>query len=346
MSMIQQTAIARGRNCPLDYRYSPQALGACKPRECDTVYIAGGLYGNVEALDCMLRLRAEEEARGRRVTLFFNGDFNWFNIDGNDFRYVNETVRGHSAIQGNIEAELGRDSSDVGCGCGYPDYVSDDVVERSNTIMSALQTTAARFPTLRQALAELPRYAVLTVAGERIAVVHGDLCSLSGWQLAAEALAPADTDLRSALGAETAPVTSWTTLATWFRQVGARVIASSHTCLPVAQDLILDGRAHLVINNGAAGMPNFRGTTFGLITRLSVDPEVPRASLYGAQIGSVRCDAIPLRYSQTVWLKRFVAQWPPRSAAHDNYHARLVNGPSFSVAQAARIGRSSTLTGR
>lgn len=336
--MNQRVENALGRNCPLDYRYSPQMLNGCEPQECDTAYIVGGLYGNVEALDRLLRLKVEEEGQGRRVTLFFNGDFNWFDIEASGFRYVNETVLAHAAIQGNVEAELKRALSTAGCGCGYPSYVDDATVERSNAIMRTLQTTAARFPALVEALAALPRYAVLTVGGERIAVVHGDLCSLSGWQLAAEALAPADVALRRSLGAETAPVTTEATLTGWFRQAGVRIIASSHTCLPVAQGVVVDGCPHLVINNGAAGMPNFRGTTFGVITRLSADREMPAASLYGGQIGGARFDAIPLDYTHGAWLERFTRQWPPGSAAHKGYYARLVEGPRFSLRQASRLG--------
>lgn len=343
--MDQSTATAPGRQCPLDYQYSAQAVRECRPLVCDTAYVIGGLYGNVEALAWLLHRRAEEAAQGRRVTLFFNGDFNWFDIQAADFQYVNATVLSHAAIQGNVEAELGRQLSTAGCGCGYPNYVDDATVARSNAIMGALRTIAARFPKLRQALADLPRYAVLSIAGERVGVVHGDLSSLAGWQLAAEALAPADIELRRTLGAEAAPLTSQRTLTTGFQQAGVRVIASSHTCLPVAQDVRVDGRLHLVINNGAAGMPNFRGTTFGVITRLSADPEVPSASLYGMQIGKVRCDAIPIDYAQASWLRRFTAHWPPGSPAFERYYARLLEGPRFSIAQAARIGQSDAVSG-
>ena len=49
----------------------------------------------------------------------------------------------HHAIRGNVEAELASDE-DAGCGCAHPDYVGDDVVDRSNQIMTRLRATAGR----------------------------------------------------------------------------------------------------------------------------------------------------------------------------------------------------------
>ena len=54
-----------------------------------------------------------------------------------------------------------------------------------------------------------------------------------------------------------------------FARAGVRAFASSHTCLPVLQCFEGD---HAVVNNGAAGMPNFRGTRYGLATRISAAP--------------------------------------------------------------------------
>ncbi len=93
--------------------------------------------------------RAEPE----RVTLCFNGDFNWFNVDDAGFRAINERVLRHDAILGNVEAELDSNSNDAGCGCAYPEQVDQGTVERSNQIHAALKRTAARHPDLLARLA-------------------------------------------------------------------------------------------------------------------------------------------------------------------------------------------------
>ena len=42
-----------GRACPLRYRYGVDALAKASERYADTLYVVGGLYGNVEALDAV-----------------------------------------------------------------------------------------------------------------------------------------------------------------------------------------------------------------------------------------------------------------------------------------------------
>ena len=85
----------------------------------------------------------------------FNGDVHWLDVDPDDFQAISETVLAHHAIKGNVEAELAAEE-DAGCGCAYPDYISDDVVERSNQIMTRLRATAGRFPELVGRLGAAP----------------------------------------------------------------------------------------------------------------------------------------------------------------------------------------------
>ena len=89
-------------------------------------------------------------------------------------------------------------------------------------------------------------------------------------------------------------------------------------------------------------MSNFANTTFGLITRISVDPRVPAESLYGVALGGLRFDALPVRFDQTVWIGRFLASWAPGSPAYESYFDRIVSGPDFSPADA--VGGRVTLT--
>jgi hypothetical protein len=315
----RESVEVRGRSCPIGYRYRPEALAQPARLEADTLYVVGGLYGNPVALEAALE-RADREPGGP-AAIVFNGDFHWLDVDPDDFRAVSQTVLAHHATKGNVEAELASDE-DAGCGCAYPDYVGDDVVDRSNQIITRLRATAGRFPELVRRLGELPRYLTASVAGERVGIVHGDPESLAvrrqvGWR-----------------GRPTTPAD----LLDWFGRADVTVFASSHTGLPYAQ-VVPDGRGQrLVVNNGAAGLGNFAGTAFGVVTRLSSDPRPPADSLYGATVGAVRCDAVALRFNLGGWKARFLAQWPPGSPGHRSYFTRLTGGTHLRLPQAARAG--------
>jgi len=307
-----------GRACPVDYRYGAQALAAAASIEAETLYVAGGLYGNAFALDTVLELAAAEP--GARVV--FNGDFNWFNVDAGEFRRVNEAVLAHAATRGNVETELAHAERGAGCGCGYPDWVGDAEVERSNRILERLRATAAAQPGLTRRLGELPMFAVARVGETRVGIVHGDAESLAGWAFSQEKLATQAGLAAAAAAFETA-------------RVG--VIASSHTCLPVLQSFETAAGEAVLVNNGAAGMPNFRGTRHGLVTRISVHPPPAGAALYGTASGGVHVHAIPVHYDATAWERKFTAQWPAGSDGSLSYHQRICNGPAYSVGDAMRV---------
>jgi hypothetical protein len=225
----------------------------------------------------------------------FNGDFHWLDIDPEAFQAISETVLGHHAIKGNVEAELAS-AEEAGCGCAYPDYISDDVVERSNQIMSRLRATASRFPELVTRLGQLPRYLTASVGGQRIGILHGDPESLAGWRLALEAVEPGDPLVRRQVGWRGRPTTI-VDLLDWFGRAKVSVFACTHTGLPFAQELgDQQGRRRLVINNGSAGLPSFTGTSFAVITRLSTNPQPPADSLYGTTLDGLRCDALALEF--------------------------------------------------
>jgi hypothetical protein len=160
-----------GRSCPRTYRYQPEALAQPAQLEADTLYVVGGLYGNPAALRAVLERAGREP--GGPATVVFNGDFHWLDVDPEDFQAISEAVLAHHAVKGNVEAELAS-NEDAGCGCAYPDYIDDVVVERSNQIMTRLRATAGRFPDLVARLGELPRYLTASVGGQRIGILHGD----------------------------------------------------------------------------------------------------------------------------------------------------------------------------
>jgi hypothetical protein len=326
-----------GRACPLGYRYRPEALAQPARLEADTLYVVGGLYGNPAALAAVLERAAEEP--GGPATIVFNGDAHWLDVDPGDFQAIGETVLAHHATRGNVEAELASEGpgEDAGCGCAYPDYVADDVVDRSNQIITRLRATATRFPGLVRRLGELPLHLTASVGGQRVGIVHGDPESLAGWRLALEAMEPGDPEVRRQAGWR-GQATTAADLLEWFHRADVGVFACTHTGLPYAQALADGGRRRLVINNGAAGLPAFAGTSYGVITRLSSNPQPPADGLYGTTVGGVRCDALPVRFDLSWWTRRFLAQWPPGSPGHRSYFTRLTGGTHLHPHQAARDG--------
>ena len=308
-----------GRSCPTHYRYSPSALARGADIHAETLYVVGGLYGNAAALDRILAMAAAET---RRAKVVFNGDFNWFNVDPDEFVRINAAVREHSALRGNVETEVAGDDLGAGCGCAYPDDVSGDEVSRSNTIMARLRETARAFPAVRSWLGALPMHCVAEVGAVRVAIVHGDAESLAGWAYSEQALS-------DAAGAER--------LRPHFIAARVRVIASTHTCLPVAFSLETSEGPCVLFNNGAAGMPNFSDTRYGVVTRISVDPS-PHA-LYSARIGPVHVEAVAVHYDHARWMETFCASWPEGSAAHLSYFDRMVRGPAYERDAAMRRER-------
>jgi hypothetical protein len=305
-----------GRSCPLHYRYSAAVFSREPELQADTLYVVGGLYGNRPALDTILNMFAEE--RGS-TALVFNGDFNWFNIDDAGFAGINSVVLAHRALRGNVETELAADDSSAGCGCAYPDSVPDEEVARSNDILEQLRNTAQRFPALRAQLSALPMHAVAQVGGLRIGIVHGDAESLSGWRFDVSAFN--DSAQRKYLN-------------TVFAAAPVDGFASSHTCLPALREFSVEDGKRWVINNGAAGMPNFKNTNFGVLSRISVRPLTPGRSLYGLQTRNVFVDALPIHYDHTRWHNEFLANWSLGSPGYASYYSRIVSGPDYRLDRA------------
>ena len=306
-----------GRLCPVSYRYSPRVFDRDPEIGANTLYVVGGLYGNVEALEALAAMAAREE---RPVTIVFNGDFHWFDVAPGDFRSVTEFVRGHRALRGNVETEIAGEDSGAGCGCAYPLDVSDAEVSRSNEILERLRATAREFAGERDRLAALPMNLVARVGEARIGIVHGDAASLAGWGFAHDRL-------------DEPGHARWIESA--FRDARVDVFASTHTCLPAFRLFEFAAGAAVVANNGAAGMPNFDATHFGLFTRISTHRSVIADSLYGLEVSGVHVESMALRFDHAAWLERFLASWPEGSPAHASYFRRISRGPRFTLAQAA-----------
>jgi len=307
--------VRAGHMCPVDYRYSPSVFDRPPDFAADVLYVVGGLYGNLPALDCVDRLAGAE-----RATVVFNGDFHWFDADRDWFAEIEQRVTRHRAIRGNVETEIAR-ATDVGagCGCAYPASVGEDVVRRSNEMLLDLRSTAQTLAGVAERLAALPMHLVAEVGGLRIGIVHGDAAALAGWSFAYDALdRPAARAMLDAV------------------RKASRIdlFASTHTCLAALRDFGLQAGRLTVINNGAAGMPNFSGGRVGLVSRIAASPS-PHRPLYGIVRDGIHIDAIALPYDSAAFLRRFLARWPERTAAHLSYFERITAGPAHSVAQAA-----------
>ena len=301
-----------GRSCPVSYRYSPRVFDREPEVRGETLYVVGGLYGNVESLEAIAALAAREPGP---VTLVFNGDFHWFDVADADFARVTEAVLAHSALRGNVETEIAGEESGAGCGCAYPLDVSDAEVSRSNLILERLRATAARAPRLRERLGALPMHLTAQVGHARIGIVHGDAASLAGWGFAHDRLD--DPGHRR-----------WVESA--FRDARVDAFASTHTCLPAFRRF----EAGVVANNGAAGMPNFAATHFGLLTRIGERAFAGPESLYGLKVAGSWIEALCIDYDQHRWQERFLASWPDGSPAHASYFRRISQGTRFVLGQA------------
>ena len=309
----------------MHYRYRPEAFAVGAParlQSLDVLYVVGGLYGNELALQRVLELFDREPGRKRLV---FNGDFHWFDADPTVFARVQSAVLMHDALRGNVETELASADAggDAGCGCAYPDWVGDGVVERSNRILGRLRQATSEQQ--RAKLSALPMWLRADVGPLRLGLVHGDATSLAGWGFAQEHLRDAG---HRAQGTE------------WLDRAGVDAFACSHTCLPVFQALPApSGRpARWILNNGAAGMPNFRGDTAGLFTRVAVEPFAGPDRRLGVSMGQgVHAEAVAIEVDAQAWITGFKAQWSEGSDAHVSYFDRIVQGPDYTPAEVVRL---------
>lgn len=315
---------APGRSCPLHYRYGLESFR--RPADVpavDVLYVVGGLYGNELALNRVLQLFGAERGRARLV---FNGDFHWFDADPEVFTRVQQQVLEHIALRGNVETELAFEpesvADDSGCGCAYPDWVADSVVERSNRILQRLR--AAATPAQRCELAALRMTLRVDVGDLKLGIVHGDAQSLAGWGFAQE-------HLREAAHRDT--------VRDWFAQARVHAFACTHTCLPVFQRLRGADSAspHWIFNNGAAGMPNFSGDGAGLLTRVALHRYEGPQRRFGIRRGEVFVDAIAIDTDAAQVQARFLRQWPEDSDAHASYFHRIALGPDYRVDDAVRL---------
>lgn len=305
--------MSKGRSCPADYRLPAEAFSAPASLACDVLYVIGGLYGNRQALDAIERRLAAEPG----AVAVFNGDAHWFDRDPAVFSAIEQRLQAHYPLRGNVETELARAGDDFGCGCAYLEQTDTATVERSNHIHQLLQQTVNSLRGMPEQLGNRPATLIAEVAGERVAISHGDEQSLAGWQCDHAQLQSPERQQQ---------------LGHWFAENRIRVLACSHTCSPAA----LSNGDWAVINNGAAGMPNFSNGRYGLITRIARRPSA--AAIYRAQVGPLVVEALPVTYDQRAFAAEFKRQWPDNSPAALSYWQRINQGTDMTPEQACIKG--------
>jgi hypothetical protein len=297
--------VGPGRVCPVDYGYDQKVFARAPEVRAPALYVAGGIYGNLQALRAAeAMVRAETGA-----VLVLNGDFHWFDADAAWFAAVETIAARHLRLRGNVETELARGvTAATGCGCAYPASVDEATVRRSNAIIADLAKAAE--PAARRRLAELPMHLVAEVGAARVGIVHGDAQSLAGWRFDPAAL-------------DEPGAAAW--LASVRAASGCDVFASTHTCSPALRRFAFAPGEMVVANNGAAGMPNGPERGVGIVVRIGIAPSAARP-LAGAQVRGAHVDLLPLAYDHDGFVAAFDARWPAGSAAAQSYRSRIVQG--------------------
>ena len=273
-----------GRNCPRDYAYAPAALARAPDFSTEALYVVG------RAVRQSRRARGGREAGGAGT-------------------------RGQScstAISiGSTPSLRGSPPSSAACVRIAPCAATSRPSSRGRTMsapaaaapirkasttawcgapMRSWRNCAPRCRTPRaRACVGLPMHLVAQVGALRVGIVHGDAASLAGWRFAPEAL-------------DDAANRRW--LAAARAESMIDVFACTHTCLAALRDFSLQSGRLTVINNGAAGMANFSGSVFGVVTRIATSPS-PQKPLYGIVRDGVHIDALALDFDQAAFLERF-----------------------------------------
>ena len=324
--------------CEISYRYNPKDIGALKAERAisSSLYVIGGLYGSLHSLDAILKMACLEKEPPQ---LIFNGDFNFFNCKEEDFIAINNIVKLFTATKGNIEDVISKPKPDsFECGCDYPSSVSTEYIKRSNKIAERLHGTAhsnQQSEIILQFLRELPMCRRIKMSsGHIIGILHGDAHSLSGWNFSYENLLASSADAAShwpSSPALSSSCSSPSSVMKWLNEAKCDIFACTHTCLPVMVDY--DNHSKAIVNNGSAGIPNFKEETFGVITRISEDVKtVPQSSLYSTTLSDcIRIDAIAVCYDHKDFCSKFLVDWPEGSPGYVNYYERLVHGTTMCI---------------
>lgn len=131
-------------SCPINYRTSPSLLASSPPiHEPSALYVVGGLYGNLQALQFIENLTSSHSSP---PTVIYNGDFHFFDKRPKTFDSVQRSIVDSESVlatAGNVEKEMASLDS-TSCGCDYPEYTDFKVTERSDAIVGRLKVRTSR----------------------------------------------------------------------------------------------------------------------------------------------------------------------------------------------------------
>lgn len=293
----------KGRVGAEDYAIAPEEWDKPPVAKCDVLYSVGGVYGNIEAMKTVREMVKSEQGD---VCVVYNGDYHWFDGTAENYLEVERLLEGSIPMNGNVELELARlEDCGVGCGCSYPTTMSDAFVGRSNAIFGRMKESVKDLPEVR-AIGNRPAWGVVEVGEARVGITHGDERSVSGWGCSVENLQD------PARKAE---------LDQFFSERSIDVLSTTHTCAAAALAL----SRGVVINNGSAGLPEYKGKLFGLVNRVAKTPH-PDA-VYRAKVKGVFVEAVPVRYDQGAFISWFDSVWELDSPAAQSYRPRAIAGP-------------------
>lgn len=293
--------MTKGRNCSLDYILEKNWQNKVEVVNYDTIYVVGGLYGNYEAL---LEIKKMASLEKTAPLIVFNGDVHWFDVLEEDFLKVENLIRDDIKLLGNVEYELIKQNSDLGCGCNYPEDVDDGVVERSNIIHSMMKDNITNEKIISD-IKTRNKTIALNCFGKKIAITHGDEKNLAGWGCSIDNLVE---DERSE------------ELFSWLKENNIDILATTHTCLPVVKKV----DNNIVINNGASGMANTKNSTNGLITRISKYKN--SNAVISKEIDDVYVELIKVNFDIDKFVNWFDTVWDKDSPASISYRNRIVSG--------------------
>lgn len=188
--------------------------------------VFGGPYGNLEAMAALIAASARLDIPGTRAIC--TGDVVAY---GADPQAVVDLVRswGCAVVMGNCEEALALDAAD--CGCGFTEGSACAALSAQWFSATGRDIDAEA----RRWMGALPRRVDCTLAGRRLAAIHGSVSQINQFIFASTAAAEKARQLDLA---------------------GADGVLAGHCGVPFTQ--IVDGR--LWHNSGALGMPANDGT--------------------------------------------------------------------------------------
>lgn len=89
---VSSVPSAPHRSCPISYSISPTSIRKSKDINTQVLFVVGGLYGNVEALDAIEKRISDDGSfshSDEKPLVVFNGDFNFLNSSPDDWLSIN-----------------------------------------------------------------------------------------------------------------------------------------------------------------------------------------------------------------------------------------------------------------